>query len=342
MARFSEHDVGLARRRYRDQTGSFLCLRSARLHIFWVMSARRTTPTGRKRRSTPFIRATWKENPTSRKRWIDYLRGKPGIALLRRNAKGVIDGVLREEPPQAGRECLSHDRRAHPGDRGGSDARRLGAALRSSSILTMATFSRWFQCHRSIRTLLFPASRRRIGRTCAKTKQIRSSIARSALSRLGRLSSSLPARRIAQRSGQNALRLRRRRQLWRSLFPMLDFGKGRQPWHVLALADAIKVSCNSFFYQFGNAAGIDAIDRDRRSTWASAKQSGIDITGSNRAFCLARTGCGFTVRAKNGRKLTRRMFRSGRATTLSRRCNWPWSTRRSQMAGHFVLPAPRR
>ena len=28
----------------------------------------------------------------------------------------------------------------------------------------------------------------------------------------------------------------------------------------LGLSDAIKVSCNSFFYQFGNAAGIEAID----------------------------------------------------------------------------------
>ena len=28
----------------------------------------------------------------------------------------------------------------------------------------------------------------------------------------------------------------------------------------IGLTDAIKVSCNSFFYQFGNAAGIEAID----------------------------------------------------------------------------------
>src|SRR5207244_4836988 len=32
----------------------------------------------------------------------DYLRGKPGVRYLRRNAKGTIDGVLREEPPQQG------------------------------------------------------------------------------------------------------------------------------------------------------------------------------------------------------------------------------------------------
>src|SRR5437764_7263621 len=32
----------------------------------------------------------------------EYLRGKPGIRYLRRNAKGVIDGVLHEDPPQQG------------------------------------------------------------------------------------------------------------------------------------------------------------------------------------------------------------------------------------------------
>ena len=31
-----------------------------------------------------------------------YLRGQPGIRVMQRNAKGVIDGVLREEPPKQG------------------------------------------------------------------------------------------------------------------------------------------------------------------------------------------------------------------------------------------------
>src|SRR5437899_10883564 len=32
----------------------------------------------------------------------EYLRGKPGVRHLRRNAKGQIDGVLKEDPPQQG------------------------------------------------------------------------------------------------------------------------------------------------------------------------------------------------------------------------------------------------
>ena len=30
---------------------------------------------------------------------------------------------------------------------------------------------------------------------------------------------------------------------------------------VLGLADALKVSCDCFFYQYGNAAGIESIDQ---------------------------------------------------------------------------------
>ncbi|PYJ19263.1 MAG: penicillin-binding protein 2, partial [Verrucomicrobia bacterium] len=32
----------------------------------------------------------------------EYLRGKPGVRYLRKNAKGTIEGVLREDPPEQG------------------------------------------------------------------------------------------------------------------------------------------------------------------------------------------------------------------------------------------------
>jgi penicillin-binding protein 2 len=46
----------------------------------------------------------------------------------------------------------------------------------------------------------------------------------------------------------------------------------------IGLSDAIKVSCNSFFYQSGNAAGINSID-DTGETLGLGKASGIEITG---------------------------------------------------------------
>ena len=46
----------------------------------------------------------------------------------------------------------------------------------------------------------------------------------------------------------------------------------------LALPDAIKVSCNAFFYQYGNAAGIDSIDRVGELL-GLGKPSGLNLTG---------------------------------------------------------------
>jgi penicillin-binding protein 2 len=48
----------------------------------------------------------------------------------------------------------------------------------------------------------------------------------------------------------------------------------------LGVPDAIKVSCNSFFYQFGNAAGIDAIDETGESL-GLGQSSGIEITSES-------------------------------------------------------------
>jgi penicillin-binding protein 2 len=48
----------------------------------------------------------------------------------------------------------------------------------------------------------------------------------------------------------------------------------------LGVSDAIKVSCNSFFYQFGNAAGIDAID-ETGDELGLGKTSGIEITSES-------------------------------------------------------------
>ncbi len=45
----------------------------------------------------------------------------------------------------------------------------------------------------------------------------------------------------------------------------------------LSLADAIKVSCNAFFYQYGNAAGIAAID-DTAKLLGLGQKSGIELT----------------------------------------------------------------
>ena len=46
----------------------------------------------------------------------------------------------------------------------------------------------------------------------------------------------------------------------------------------LGLSDAIKVSCNSYFYQMGNAAGINAIDQIGEAL-GLGKATGVEVTG---------------------------------------------------------------
>ena len=106
----------------------------------------------------------------------------------------------------------------------------------------------------------------------------------------------------------------------------------------LGLSDAIKVSCNSFFYQFGNAAGIDAIDDDGRDARPRQTNRGSKSRANPPAFCLGRIGCGSIIRTKTGRRPTPPTFPSARATILLRRCRWRWPMPPSRMAAVSYYP----
>ena len=69
----------------------------------------------------------------------------------------------------------------------------------------------------------------------------------------------------------------------------------------LGLADALKVSCDCFFYQYGNDG-----ERSRRSinvgsaAWASGKSTTSAFRTRRTAACRARTGCGCGTRRRSG------------------------------------------
>ena len=101
MAKFSEHDVGLP--------GVDITIKPVRSYVYGALASHLLGYVGapddtnkEEAKKFTFISRTWKENRTSRKRWTNICKGKPGVRYMRRNAKGQIDGVLREEPPQAG------------------------------------------------------------------------------------------------------------------------------------------------------------------------------------------------------------------------------------------------
>src|SRR5258707_7918105 len=101
MAKFSEHDVGLP--------GVDIAIKPVRSYVYGALAAHLLGYVGPpddidKEEATKF---TFYQGDVDGKSNIekamdDYLRGKPGVRYLRRNAKGTIDGVLREEPPQQG------------------------------------------------------------------------------------------------------------------------------------------------------------------------------------------------------------------------------------------------
>ena len=123
MAKFSEHDVGLP--------GVDIAIKPVRSYVYGALAAHILGYVGapddtnkEDAKKFTFYQGDVEGKSNIEKSMDEYLRGKPGVRYLRRNAKGAIDGVLREDPPTAGRECFSNDRCADSGDRRRSAARR--------------------------------------------------------------------------------------------------------------------------------------------------------------------------------------------------------------------------
>src|SRR6202140_1272213 len=101
MAKFSEHDVGLP--------GVDIAIKPVRSYVYGALAAHILGYVGapddvnkEEARKYSFYQGDVEGKSNVEKSMDEYLRGKPGVRYLRRNAKGVIDGVLREEPPRQG------------------------------------------------------------------------------------------------------------------------------------------------------------------------------------------------------------------------------------------------
>ena len=214
------------------------------------------------------------------------------------------------------------------------------APARWWSIRTMATSWRWLLSHHSTRILSSRASRRKIGQRCRKTRAIRWSIARSAACRQARHSSSSRTRRIArdEKSRKRALQLRWRCELRRPLFPMLDSEKSITRTEPSDLPMRSRFRATRFSISTETPLGFSRLTRLARC-WESANNRACNWQANRLAICRDRSGCGFTIRRRDGRKRKRPMFRSARAIHLFRHCNWRWPT--STIANGGVCYYPR-
>src|SRR5438309_6109151 len=101
MAKFSEHDVGLP--------GVDISIKPVRSYVYGALAAHLVGYVGapddtnkEEAKKYSFYQADVEGKSNIEKAMDEYLKGKPGVRYMRRNAKGTIDGVLREEPPMAG------------------------------------------------------------------------------------------------------------------------------------------------------------------------------------------------------------------------------------------------
>jgi penicillin-binding protein 2 len=262
IAKFSEHDVGLP--------GVNISIKPVRQYLFGALAAHLLGYVGMPRDlnlqpdigNYDFYQADF-EGKSNIELYMDrYLRGTPGVRVMQRNVKGQIDSELRVEPPKPGNNVyLTLDARIQYA---AEEALRYPAIGRAAAvvvdpnngdILAMASVPSfdpnvfipsissedWKALNNDPSVPL--VNRAVSGLPPGSTFKIVTALA-GLKKNLGgahyictggvQYGNTLMHCWIAEKNGQHGM---------------------------VGLSEAIKVSCDSFFYQYGNAAGIDAIDQ---------------------------------------------------------------------------------
>src|SRR5436309_7259421 len=276
MAKFSEHDVGLP--------GVDIAIKPVRSYVYGALASHILGYVGapddtnkEEARKFTFYQGDVDGKSNIEKALDDYLRGKPGVRYLRRNAKGAIDGVLKEDPPQQGANVfLTIDARIQAiADEALRAVSRAGAVVidpNNGNILAMASVPSFDP------NAFIPSIKAKDWQALRKDE---------ADPLVNRAISALPPgstfKLITSLAGL-------RKNLTNAKFNCgggVSYGEHFfQCWvaskhythGTLGLADAIKVSCDSFFYQYGNAAGIQSIDIIGKML-GIGEESGLQLSG---------------------------------------------------------------
>src|ERR1700692_1401983 len=209
----------------------------------------------------------------------EYLRGKPGVRYLRRNAKGQIDGVLREDPPQQGANVfLTLDARVQAIAEEALRAIGRGAAVvidpNNGNVLAMASVPSFDP------NTFIPSIKAKDWKALQKDEA--DPLVNRAISCLPPGSTFKLITALAGLRGTKNLAGAKYScgggvsygdHFFRCWVAEKHYTHG-----TIGLADAIKVSCDSFFYQFGNAAGIQSIDTVGKML-GIGEESGLQLSG---------------------------------------------------------------
>src|SRR5213596_2176298 len=278
MAKFSEHDVGLP--------GVDIAIKPVRSYVYGALAAHLLGYVGapddinrEEAKKFTFYQGDVEGKSNIEKSMDEYLRGKPGIRYLRRNAKGTIDGVLREDPPKQGANVfLTLDARIQAIAEEALRVVGRGAAVvvdpNNGNVLAMASVPSFDP------NTFIPSIKAKDWKALQKDEGD---------PLVNRAISALPPgstfKLITSLSG-----LRGTKNLASAKYSCgggVSYGDHFfQCWAAekhythgtIGLADAIKVSCDSFFYQYGNAAGFQSIDAVCKML-GIGQESGLQLSG---------------------------------------------------------------
>ncbi|MEY2561687.1 MAG: penicillin-binding protein 2 [Verrucomicrobiota bacterium] len=278
MAKFSEHDVGLP--------GVDITIKPVRSYVFGALASHLLGYVGppddtnkEEAKKFTFYQSDVEGKSNIEKAMDEYLKGKPGVRYMRRNAKGQIDGVLREVPPSAGANVnLTIDARIQTIAEEALRAVGRGAAVvvdpNNGNILAMASVPSFDP------NAFIPSIKAKDWEALRKDEA--NPLVNRAVSAfppgstfklvttLAGLRKGLATKTFNCGGGVS----------YGDHFFHCWIGEKGGSHGTLGVSDAIKVSCNSFFYQFGNAAGIDAID-ETGTELGLGQTSGIEITSES-------------------------------------------------------------
>jgi len=276
MAKFAEHDVGLP--------GVDLAIKPVRSYVYGALAAHLLGYVGppddtnkEEAKKFTFYQGDVEGKSNIEKIFDQYLRGKPGIRYLRRNAKGVIDGVLKEDPPQQGANVyLTIDARiqaiAEEALRAVSRAGAVVVDPNNGNVLAMVSVPS-FDPNKFIPSIkakdwealrkdpAHPLVNRAIsGLPPGSTFKL--------ITALAGLRKGLTSNKYSCGGGIS----------YGDHFFQCWVASKHYTHGTIGLEDAIKVSCDSFFYQYGNAASIQSIDAVGKMLGVG-EESGLQLSG---------------------------------------------------------------
>jgi penicillin-binding protein 2 len=278
MAKFSEHDVGLP--------GVDIAIKPVRSYVYGALAAHILGYVGapddtnkEEARKYTFYQGDVDGKSNIEKSMDEYLRGKPGVRYLRRNAKGTIEGVLHEDPPQQGANVfLTLDALiqaiAEEALRAVSRAGAVVVDPNNGNILAMVSVPSFDP------NTFIPSIKAKDWKALQKDEG--DPLVSRAVSALPPGSTFKLITALAGFSKSKNLQNARYNCSGGVSYGDHYFKCWVAEKHythgTLGLADAIKVSCDSFFYQYGNAAGIQSIDAVGKML-GIGEESGLQLTG---------------------------------------------------------------